>query len=255
MKRMATVALVVIWAWHASPAAADVTLRQKTGARSGSAASTADTVSYIKGAKSRIDQTVGGEQTSIVIDADARTITVLHHQSREAEIFDASKPGPGVPPAAGEIKAALTATTQTRQIAGTSCTVHTMRVSSPMAVGSEQVQVVLNGPVCLSRNGPGQADFSGFYKAIAANGLFIGDPRTAQPAQARALADMYRQIADRGVPFATELTMSFEGSGAAAAAAAKMGALVMTTEVVSVSTETLASALFEIPTGYRITKR
>jgi hypothetical protein len=256
---MATVALVVLCTSRAVPAAADVTLRQKTGARSGDSASTADAVSYIKGAKSRTDQAVGGEQVSIVIDADGRTIMVLHHQSREAELFDAAKLGAAsLPGASGAIKASLTQTAQTRQIAGTTCTVHTIRVSAPMAVGNEQVQVLLTGPVCLARNGPGQADFTAFYTAVASKGLFVGDPRTAQPATARAMSEVYRQLAERGVPLATELTMSLDGSGApagAAVATAKMGVMTMTTEVVSVSTETLPSALFEIPPGYRVTKR
>ena len=77
----------------------------------------------------------------------------------------------------------------------------------------------------------------------------------AQPGQTKGMATMYREMAALGVPLSQEMNFKFEGTGAMAAMMAKMGGNSMTTEVVSISTDAIPDATFEVPEGYKIVKR
>jgi hypothetical protein len=255
MTRLCT-ALLVSLALSA-PAAADITTKQKTGGKGMGGAMSGESTQYIKGTKMRTDQTIGGKATTTIIDAGARQMIVLDHGKREAEVYDMAtfaKSLEKIP--VSEIKSSMTPTGQTRQIAGSTCTVYDVKVSVPMQVGSDGMSISMAGPYCLVKNGPGQADYTALYKAIADSG-FLGDPRAAkvQPAQAKAMTEMYRKMAELGVPFATEMNIGFEGSGPAAAIMSKMGGNSMTSEVTSVSLDAIADSVFEIPAGYKVNKR
>jgi hypothetical protein len=107
--------------------------------------------------------------------------------------------------------------------------------------------MVMEGSICLVKNGPGQADFTAFYRATAES-VFVLDPSQAkeQPAAAKAIPEIYRQMAELGVPFATEMTIGFaEGNGPMTEMMKKMGTY--TTEVSSVSTAPIPDSMFEIP--------
>jgi hypothetical protein len=258
MNRNRVIAAFVIWAAVAAPAAADVTFKQKISGKGMVGGGSGESVQYIKGTRMRTDQAVGGNQTSTIIDADAQQMTVLNHKRREAEVYDMTRIAADLAKIpVSDVKASVTPTTQTRQIAGSTCTVHQMQVSVPTEMGPEKVTIVMAGPICLVKDGPGQADFSAFYKAAAEKGLFFGDPRAAkaQAGQAKGMTAMYREMAALGVPLAQEMSFKFEGTGMMATMMGKMGANTMTTEVVSVSTEAIPDSTFEVPAGYKVVKR
>jgi hypothetical protein len=58
-------------------------------------------------------------------------------------------------------------------------------------------------------------------------------------------------MASRGLPYAQDITMKFQGSEMMAGMMNKMGGLTMSTEVTSVSTADVDASLFEIPAGYK----
>lgn len=241
----------------ASPAVADITTKQKMGGKGMGGALAGESTQYIKGLKIRTDQSVGGKATSTIIDAGAKQMMVIDHGKREAEVYDMSTLANSLAKIpVSEIKSSITPTGQTRQIAGASCTVYDVKVTVPMQMGNDGVVIAMAGPYCLVKNGPGQADYTAFYKAVAENG-FLGDPRQAkaQPAQAKAMTEMYRKMAELGVPFATEMNITFEGAGPMAAIMSKMGGNTITTEVTSVSTDAIADSVFEVPAGYKVNKR
>ena len=238
-----------------SVAHADVTLKQKTGgkmAMGGSA--TGESTQYIKGMRMRLDHGMTGSPESQIIDLTSQQMIVLNPKRREADVYDMTKLKEQLSKVTGsDVQARLTPTTQTRQIAGSTCTVHNMQVSVPTEMGGEKINFVISGPVCLSKDAPGRSDFAALYKS----GAFFGDPRTAkaQPGQASGLAMLYREMASLGVPLAQEMNIKFEGSGPMAGMMAKMGGSSLTTEVVSISTEPIADTIFEIPAGYKINNR
>ena len=258
MNRARVTGLIAICVTVAAPAAADVTLKQKVVAK-GMMATSGDTVQFIKGARMRMDQTASGNQTSTILDVNAQQMTVLNHAKKEAEVYDMTKLGADLAKIPiSDIKTSITPTKVTRQIAGNTCTVHDMQVSVPTTMGQEQLTFVLSGPMCLVKNGPGQADFAAFYKAASEKNLFFGDPRAAkaQAGQSKGLAAMHREMAALGVPLSQEMTVKFEGSGPMAAMMQKMGALnTTTTEVVAISTDAIPYSTFDVPEGYKVVKR
>jgi hypothetical protein len=250
---------LVIALFFTANAAADVTLKQKSGARMAMGGSADGTMTqYIKGTRMRVDEAMTGAPTSTIIDLNAQQLVVLNHKRREADVYDMAKLGAQVAKIpTSDVRARLTPAAQTRQIAGSTCAVHNMHVSVPTEMAGEQITLVISGPVCVSKNAPGQAEFSTFYKAGAQKGMFLGDPRTAaaQPGHAKGLATLHQEIAALGVPLAQEMTVKFEGSGPMAGMMAKVGGSKLTTEVVSIATDSIADSVFEIPAGYTINKR
>jgi hypothetical protein len=255
--RIAGVLLACVAA--AGPAGADVTVKQKTGGKGlAGAMISGETTQFLKGTKMRTDQSIGGSQTSTIIDAATAQITVLNHAKREADVYDMTRLGTDLAKiGASDIQASIKPTAQTRQVAGSSCTVYDVKVTVAMTQMGNDTAMVMSGPYCLVKNGPGQADYAAFYRAAAEKGLFFGDPRgvKAQPAQAKAMTEIYRRMADLGVPVASETNISFEGSGPMVAIMSKMGGNSITTETTSVSTGPVPDSTFEMPAGYKINKR
>jgi len=240
----------------AAPAAAQVTLTQKTTGTGMGQNLSGEGVQYIKGTKMRTDQTMGGRTSSIVIDAGAQQMIVIDHAKKEATIVDMRKITQDLAKIdAADVKASITPTGETRQIAGASCAVHMMEVRVPSQAGGPagDLTVVVKGPVCLAKGGPGAADYAAFYQAAAEKGLFFGDPRAAkaQPGQTKGMTEMYRQMAGTGVAYSTELEIKFEGSGMMASMMNKMGGMTMKTEVTAVSTAPIDDGMFAVPAGYK----
>jgi hypothetical protein len=241
----------------ASPALADVTLKSKGTGTGMVGAVAGDMTQYVKGLKSRTDQTSGaGRQTSTIIDIATKQMIVLNHDTKEADVIDMTNLSETLAKAgATEITATITPTPQTRQVAGQTCTVHDLKVAVPMQMGKSQMTMVMSGPQCLVKNGPGQAEFLAFYRAASENGGFLDATQAkTRPAVAKAMTDMYRKMSELGVPFATEMKMSMEAEGPMAEMMKKM-ATTISTEVTSVSTAPIAATMFEVPAGYKVSKR
>jgi len=241
----------------ASPALADVTLKSKGTGTGMVGAMSGDMTQWVKGHKTRIDQTTGaGRQTTTIIDIAAKQMIVLDHENKEAQVIDMTSLGESLAKAgAADISTSITPTTQTRQIGGQSCTVYNLKIAVPMQMGKSQMTMVMSGPQCLVKNGPGQADYLAFYRAASENGGFLDAAQAKiRPAAAKAMTDMYRQMAELGVPFATEMNIGIEADGPMAEMMKKMNNTI-TTEVTSVSTAPIAATMFDVPAGYKISKR
>jgi hypothetical protein len=221
--------------------------------------STGDRTDYIKGNKLRMDLSVAGEQRAVIVDLDTQQLILLEPDERRANLVDlralaAETQKAGV----GDMKATVTATSATRQIAGATCTVHNLKVTLPPPAAGPPMSMVLTGSACLVKGGPGAAEASAFYQAAAGKGLFFGDPYApTEPGPALMMTGLYRELVSRGVPFATELKTGIEATGPMADLIKQMGGAdqpTATTEVVSVSTATIPPSMFEIPAGYEVLK-
>ncbi len=157
-----------------------------------------------------------------------------------------------------EIKASVKANGQTKQIAGKAAAGYDMSIEVPATVGGAtgmKMTVMLNGPMWIVKGAPGTAEYLAFYKGAVEKGWIFSDPRGAkgQPGQAKAMAEMYRQLAETGgIPYETEMTIKLGGDGPMAGIMAKMGGMSTSTTVQSVETSTLAADLFAVPDGYKI---
>jgi hypothetical protein len=243
MSPIRLIAPALMCAAVATPVFADVTLRLK-GITGLAGDQQSEITEYRKGLKWRMDHTSNGLSSSLIRDGSTGSWVMLWPNSKRADVIDSSRMSEsfaktGVP----ETSYSIMPTTQSRQIAGSTCTVYHVKASFayPRMERGEAMTMVMEGSACLVKNGPGQADSIAFHRASAKSvgGL---DPRQ----------EMNRQMAELGVPFATEMTISLGGGGPIAETRAID---IHTTEVSSVSTAPIPDSMFEIPADFTVVKR
>jgi hypothetical protein len=223
----------------------------------------ASAVTQIKGNKMRSDVVMGDKTQTTIFDVDGQKLYMFDSKKKEADVWDmaafASEISKSVDMSG--MKASLKANGQTRQIAGHSAAGYDMEISMQSAMGGSKdmtMTVTLSGPVWIVSNAPGSADFARFYKAAVAKGWIFSDPRAAkaQPGQAKAMAEMYKQMADiGGIPYETDMQIKMSGSGPMAAIMSRMGNMTMTSIVDSVDVAPLTDELFAPPAGYKLNQK
>jgi hypothetical protein len=247
----------------AVPGFADVTLKMTTSNTGGGVANKVPGTVYIKGNRMRTDLEVGTRVQTTIFDVDAQKMYVFDSTKKEADAWDmralSAELSKSVAPSA--VSASITPNGQTKDIGGFPAAGYQLAISVAAAADARtpmQITATLAGPVWIAKGAPGAADYAGFYRAAAERGFIFSDPRVAraQPGAARAMAEMYRRMAEiGGIPYASEVQIALEGSGPLAAAIAKIGNLSMTTLVDSVTTTAVQDDLFAPPAGYTITAR
>ena len=257
--RTAVVALGLVAC--ATTASADVKMvAQMTGKMMGRNPS-GETVTYIKGAKMRTDQTMGGNQLSTIMDVEAGELISINHKNKEVEIWniaDLAKTMQGAGVSASGVDVKITPNGTTKEIAGYKAAGHDMTVSvkSQMAEGMAMT-VTISGPAYLSTDAPGAKDYASFYMAAADKGFFFGDPRAAkaQPGNAKGMMALYRTMAEKGIPLESTQVIKLSGDGPMAGLFAKMGGGEINSTVTSVSAEPLGDDLFAVPAGYKVKRQ
>jgi len=243
MSVMRLIAPAVICAAVATPVSADVTLRMTMVEREIDGRVTSVT-EYRKGLKMRTDSSGDAiASNSTILNLETGLLIMLWHDGKSANVIDFRRMA--APLGKNEVTQSITPTTQSRQIAGSTCRVYNVRSSVRMAERmmemAEPIAIMMEGSMCLVKDAPGQADFARLSRAMAERAV-VADPQSA----------IQRQIAELGVPYATELTFSL-GANVPGAAMHQIGT--HTTEVNSVSTAPIPGSLFEIPAGYTVIKR
>lgn len=250
----------------ATSAFADVTIKQSVSGKGLGMGGVMSSTTQIKGLKMRSDNVMGDTTRSMVFDVDGQKIYMFDSKKKEADVFDMSAFANDMSKAVdlSQSKASFKANGQTKQIADKTAAGFDMSITMPMLLGSDgkgggmPMTATLSGPVWIVKGAPGSADFARFYRGAVDKGFIFMDPRAAKgaPGQAKAIAEMYRQIADvGGVPYETEMNVKMGGEGPMAGLMGKMGGMSMTTTVQSVDTAALADDLFAPPAGYKLNQR
>jgi hypothetical protein len=262
MKRACFTALLALTL--AAPAFADVTIKQSTGGKGMGMGGSAKGTTYIKGSKMRADLEIGDRVQSTIFDLDAHKAYFFDSKKKEVDVWDmsafAAQMGQSVDVAS--IKATVKPNGQTKPFGALTANGYDLEVSVPAGMGGAsgpKMTVTLNGPVWIVRNAPGGADYAAFYKAAAEKGFVFSDPRAAkaQPGQAKAMAEMYKQFAAiGGIAYETNMRvkLGMEGgdAGPMAGILAKMGNMEIQTLVESVDTAPVADDMFAPPAGYKL---
>jgi hypothetical protein len=257
MKRWILVALFSIAL--AAPSFADVTLKSAGTGKGLGMSGDMTTTTYIKGNKMRTDTVIGDRTLTMIFDVDAQRLYSFDSKKKEADAWDMQTFGNNVNQSVDTagIKSSIKPNGQTRQIAGKAATGYDMEMSVPAMMGGKggpKMTMMLSGPIWIVKGAPGTSDFINFYKGAVEKGWIFSDPRGAKgnPGQAKAMAEMYRQLASTGgIPYEQEMHFKMGGDGPMAGMLAKMG-MSMTTTVTSVETGTLAADLFAVPAGYKV---
>jgi len=244
----------------AASLAADVTIKQTTGGKGLGVAAAGTSTTYIKGMKMRSDVEARGTILTTIFDVENQKMIIFDSKKKSADVWDMQAFSAEMAKSVdtGEIKTSLKANGQKKEIAGQTAAGYDLVVSVPATVGGEggmAMTVSLRGPVWIVKNAPGTADYIAFYKGAAEKGWIFTDPRAAKgsPGQAKAMAEMYRQLASAGgLPYESSTDIKIEGEGPMASMLARMGGMSMTSTVTSVDTAALDDALFAPPAGYKL---
>jgi hypothetical protein len=247
----------------ALPAHADVTVKQTTGGKGFGISGAAPVTTYIKGNKMRADSVTGDKTQTTIFDLDAQKMYIFDSKKKEADVWDMSLFAAELSKSVdvSSAKASLKPNGQTKQIGGRAADGYDMEVSMRSALGGNKdmnMTVTMQGPMWIVKGAPGSADYNRFYKAAVEKGWIFSDPRAAkaQPGQAKAMAEMYNQLADiGGIAYETDMQIKMGGEGPMAGLLARMGNLNMTTVVDSVDTAALADDLFAPPAGYKLSPK
>jgi hypothetical protein len=244
----------------ALPAFADVTLKQTTIGKGMGMSGTTSGNTYIKGGKMRTDVVMGDKTVTTIFDVDAQKMYSFDSKKKEADVFDMAAFGAELSKSVdmSSAKASFKPNGQKKEVSGKSATGYDRQVSMDSALGGSKemsMTVTLQGPVWIVPNAPGASDYGRFYKTAVEKGWIFSDPRAAkaQPGQAKAMAEMYNQIAATGgIPYQTEIQIKLSGGGPMGGLLAKMGNVTMTTTIDAVEVGPLAEDLFAPPAGYKL---
>lgn len=258
MSRLILVALATLAV--ATPSFADVTVKATgTGKGMGMSGNMA-TTTYIKGNKMRTDTVAGDTTRTMIFDVDAQRLYSFDSKKKEADSWDMQAFAANMQASVdtANMKASVKPNGQTKEIAGKTASGYDMELSLPATMGGRdgmKMTVILTGPMWVVKGAPGTAEYINFYKGAVEKGWIFSDPRGAKgnPGQAKAMAEMYRQLAATGgIPYEQETNVKMGGDGPMASMLAKMGGITMTQTVQSVETGALAADLFAPPAGYKI---
>ena len=244
----------------AAPSFADVTVKGTGSGKGMGMSANMATTTYIKGHKMRTDSVIGDTTRTMIFDVDAQRIYSFDSKKKEADSWDMQAFGAQISQSVdtANMKASVTPNGQTKQISGKAATGYDVLLSLPATMGGKdgmKMTVTVSGPIWIVKGAPGTADYAAFYKAAVEKGFIFSDPRGAKgnPGQAKAQAEMYRQlVATGGIPYEQETSIKMGGDGPMAGMMARMGNITMTQVVESVDTGTLAADLFAPPAGYKI---
>jgi hypothetical protein len=239
---------------------ADATLKQTVDGKGAGMSGSSPVATFIKGNRMRSDTLMGDKTQTMIFDVDAQKLYTFDSKKKEADVWDMAafgqQIGKSVDPAAA--KTSFKANGQTKTVGGHSAAGYDLDTTMPTSMGGGDdmsMTVTLHATLWIVKGVPGSADYSRFYKAAADKGFVFTNPQAAkaQPGQAKAMAEMYRQVADLGgLPYETDMDIKMGGSGPMAGLLGRMGNLTMTTVINTVETGALADDLFAPPAGYKL---
>jgi hypothetical protein len=248
------------------PTYADVTLKQTVSGRGMGLSGQTSGTTYIKGNKMRSEVTMGDKTQSTIFDLDAQKMYIFDSKKKEADVWDMATFAAELSQTVdvSSMKASVTPNGQTKTIAGAAADGYDILITVPAAIGGSKdmsMMATLSGPTWIVKGAPGTADYVAFYKAAAEKGWVLSDPRAAKasPGQARAMTEMYKQIAEAGgIAYETQMQVKMSSAGGSnplGGLLARVGNASFDTFVQSVETGALADDLFAPPVGYKVNSK
>ena len=246
----------------AVPLAADVTVKQSMDGRGLGFSGQSTGTTYIKGNKMRADMNLGDKIQTTVFDLDNQKMFVFDSKKKEADVWDmaafAAELSKTVDTA--NAKVSLKPNGRTKKIADADAAGYDVEISVPAPFAGTKdmpMTVTLAGETWIVANSPAAEDFKRFYTAAAEKGWVFSDPRAAKgsPGQARAMTEMYKQLAQTGVPYETDIQIKMSAAGGGnplGGLMARMGNVSTQTSVQSVQAGALADDLVAPPAGYTL---
>ena len=243
-----------------APALADVTIKSTANSKGFGLTGVTTSVVYIKGLKMRVEATIGDKQITSIYDVDAQKMYILDLKKKEVDTWDMAAFAQEMSKTVSVegMHANLKPNGQTKPVGGQNADGYDIDIMVPANVAGTPMTIAMTGVSWIAKGAPGSAEYSAFYKGAAEKGWIFTDPRAAQaqPGQAKAMAEMYRQFAQiGGIPMESQVDIKATGEGMVAAAMARMGGVSTATTIDSVETGPVADDLFVPPADYKQKQR
>ena len=278
MKRWS--ATLLVFAVCSAVLHADVTIVQKTTVEGGVTAMapggvpTPTITNRIKGMKGRMDMDMGTTaiptNMSTITDAAAKEVILLDHNQKTARVSTAGHPAPplapGTPTGTVKFDGSVTPTGKSQTIDGLKCdeyafntTLNMSEMGGPQmppeaAAAMQGITMVMKGSLWVAKDAPGAAEYRDYQKAMTAGDLVsaaMGATGVNMPGMDRMMKAMQGV---EGLPVLTEMDMTIEGTGQIADMMRQMGAMHVTTKVLSLKTDAINDDVFKVPEGYQVIK-
>lgn len=225
-------------------------------------------VTHIKGLQSRTNVEVMNQTIATITDLATQQVIFLNGATRTAQVvMPGTRPAPGAPPVTmPKIAMSFKSTGRTQEIEGARCEEHAFTMTMNMAeagasgqmppealAAMKDVRMAMSGSVWIATSGPGVADYVRFQK-LATDANMVAALTGMQPGgQPGGLEQLIAaSSAAPGLPYLSEMTMTFEGSGKMVEMMKQMGPIKMTQRTTAVSTDALSDDLFQVPGDYKM---
>ena len=214
----------------------------------------------IKGMKARTDVETYGHTVTAITDVETQQVLMLRTGSNIAQVTTPESVRAGGPWQTPHVGVSLRLTGRSRMINGVSCDEHAFTMRMDMASVSNPhvppealkgVSMRMNGSIWIGRPVPGAAEWMAFNKAALHSNLLSAVTGVASEPW---MDKLHEVSAAAGIPYLTEMTTRYEGSGPMMDIVKGMGDTKMVQKV-TVSTAPIAADLFELPAGYTLEKR
>lgn len=271
MRKFSLACAIAVLAWI--PLRADITMVQTTTMEGPAAAmmqpgQLPKITQRIKGMKARTDVEMMGQTITSITDLAAKRVIVLQPGSKTAQVFTPDTAAAGGTLNMPSMDVAFKSTGKTQTIDGMACDEHTFMLKLAMAEMSggaqlppeaaemmKGVNMVMNGSMWVAKSAPGAGELMAFNKAAVASNL-LSAISGMKPGQSGGIDKLLAASASApGVPYLTEITMTFEGNGPMVEAMGKMGPMKMIQKTSSVSTDAIPDSMFALPDGYTMDKK
>jgi hypothetical protein len=114
--------------------------------------------------------------------------------------------------------------------------------------------MIMKGSMWVAKDVPGAGEYVAYQKAMSAADL-TSAALGATGVNLPGMDKMTKAMAGvQGVPVLTEITMNIEGDGPMADMMKQMGAMKVTTKVLSIKTDAVGDDVFKVPEGYQVIK-
>ena len=271
MRKWLAVCAIAALAWV--PLRADVTIVTTTTMEGPAAAMMGGQMpkltQRIKGMKSRTDIEVMGQTMIAITDLAEKRVVLLQSQTKTGQIITPQTAAAGssaLPKLDADIS--FKPTGKAQPIDGVPCDEYTFTIKLAMAEMAgkgqmppeaaammKEVYMVMQGAMWVGKKAPGAAELMAFNKAALASNL-VAAMSGMKPGESGGMDKLMAATASApGVPYLTEMTMTFEGTGPIVDQMKQMGPMKMIQKAASVSTEAIGEDVFRVPEGYTIDKK
>jgi hypothetical protein len=195
-----------------------------------------------------------GRAYTHLFDLATRQGVIIDPLFRRAEVYDLSTIRANIEVSApvDKLKVDIERTGRQHPLRDWNCSEYNLTASMPAVMGNEETVFNLKGQVWLAERAPERAEVKDLIKIAKHPDFFLTIPEVAKamPAQARAVSELIRKLAPKGLPCAAQIDISYEGNGPLVNLARKLPTR-LGIEFQNYSTNPIAPEAFAIPAGYQ----